>query len=51
MREYNITGYAHGIIVDAPCIRSAKNVFRKIYPHEKIFYAKVAGRIEPKHIY
>lgn len=51
MKEYNITGYAHGIVVDAPCVRAAKNMFRKSYPKEKIFYAKEAGRINPKHIY
>lgn len=51
MTEYNITRYTHGMIVDATCVRAAKNIFRKYFPKEKIFYAKVAGRINPKHIY
>lgn len=51
MKTYNITGSQHGILATAGCVKSAKRTFRKSYPHEKIFYAKEAGKISPRHIY
>ena len=43
--EFNITGQRHGIITFARNLRSAKRLFRRSYPSEKIFYAKLAGKL------
>lgn len=51
METYNITGILNGILVVAENVRKAKRVFRKAYPHQKIFYSKVSGKINPKHIF
>lgn len=49
-KEYNVTGYTHGILVYARNVREARRTFRRSYPNEKIFYSKLAGKINPKHI-
>lgn len=51
METWNITGTLNGILVVAENVRKAKRVFRNSYPHQKIFYSKIAGKINPKHIY
>ena len=51
METYNITGISNGILTIQENVRKAKRVFRKAYPHQKIFYAKISGKINPKNIY
>lgn len=51
IETFNITGFLNGILVITHDVRIAKRIFRKSYPNQKIFHAKISGKINPKHIY